>query len=172
MKKIKDFYLMLVATIVLMVFTVGFTSNPKENNRDIAGINAIILEMDKENETMLVEGIDQNSPIGDKCFVNWSNADLQEVDTEGNLEFISIDKFNVGDYIVLFTGGIKESYPTRTSANIIQLQNEVLQEQPIETDNSPDIDNITLIDRVISLLQKLIDLSGVNVLQNSIGENN
>lgn len=84
-------------------------------------MNAIILEIDTEGQTMVVEGIDKNSAIGDQCILDWSNANLQEVEDDGNLKTLSIDGFSVGDYVVLFVDEIQETYPTRAKASTVQL---------------------------------------------------
>lgn len=116
------FWVVLVSVIAVIFVVIGLTTNPKEVPSGLAGVNAIILEIDKDNQTMAVKGIDMNSPIGDNCVVSWGNANLQTVTTEREPTKISIGDFTVGDYVVLLLEEIQESYPTRAKATTIQLE--------------------------------------------------
>lgn len=117
------FWVVLIAVIAVVLVIIGLTTSPKEVPGGFAGVNATILKIDKDNQTMTVKGIDTKSPIGDNCIVSWGNANLQTVGNNNSEPTeISIDDFAVGDYVVLSVEEIQESYPTRTKATTIQLQ--------------------------------------------------
>lgn len=116
------FWVVLVSVIAVVFVVIGLTTNPKDVPSGFAGVNATILEIDKDNQTMAVKGIDTNSPIGDNCIVSWGNATLLTVTTNSEPTKISIDDFTEGDYVVLSLEEIQESYPTRAKATTIQLQ--------------------------------------------------
>ena len=86
-----------------------------------SGVNAVILEIDKEDQTMTVKGIDENSVIGDKCILIWEADPFITVATNSEPKCLSLDDFSVGDYVVLVISEVQESYPTRAKAITIQL---------------------------------------------------
>lgn len=115
-------WVILVAAVAVICVIVGLISNPKDEDTAFAGVNAVILEIDKNNQNMTVEGIDENSVIGDRCIVTWEEDALITLATSSRPMPLSIDDFSVGDHVVLFIGEVQESYPTRAKATAIQLQ--------------------------------------------------
>ena len=125
------FWVLLVTAVFVIGVALGLMTNQKEEKvADYAGaVNAIILEIDKENQTMMVAGIDRNSIIGDKCVLTWDKDSLITVATNSGPTNISLDDFSVGDYVVLYIDEVQETYPTKAKATTIQLQ---LKETPAE----------------------------------------
>jgi len=117
-----NIWVVLAAGIALVFVVIGFTTNPKEGANGVAGVNASILAIDKENQTMTVRGMEPNSPIGDACIVSWENARLLTLTSNREPKELSIDEFAIGDYVVLSLDEIQESYPTKAKAKTIQLQ--------------------------------------------------
>lgn len=155
------FWVVVVAMAAVIVLAIGLMSNPGERligkPSGSAGLNAIILKIDTEGQTMIVEGIDPNSAIGDQCMVVFSNANLQTVNADGNLKTISIDAFNEGDYVVLFVEEIQETYPTTARATAIQLQNEILLSGTYSAENlynaaTPYIGDNSAVGKLIGML--------------------
>jgi beta-lactamase regulating signal transducer with metallopeptidase domain len=116
------FWVALVAVVAVICVVLGLMTNPKNEKVGFLGVNAIILEIDKNNQTMTVEGIDENSVIGDKCILTWEGEPFITVATNSGPKRLSLDDFSVGDNIVIFIGEVQESYPTRAKASTIQLQ--------------------------------------------------
>lgn len=116
------FWLISVAAVAVFLMIVGLISNPKDMSRDSTDVNAVILDIDKNTQTMTVEGIDKNSMIGDRCIVTWEKDALITDSTSNNPTQLTIDDFAVGDSVVLSIFEVQESYPTRTIASTIQLQ--------------------------------------------------
>ena len=116
------FWVILVAAVAVICVIVGLISNPKDEDIVFADVHAVILEIDKNAQTMTVEGIDENSVIGDRCIITWEKDALITLATSSKPTQLSIDDFSVGDSVVLFIGEVQESYPTRATANSIQLQ--------------------------------------------------
>lgn len=116
------FWISLVAVVAVICVMVGLMANPKDIETGASGINAIILEIDKDNQTMTVEGIDENSVIGDKCILTWESNPFMTLATNSGPKHLSLDDFSIGDHVVLFIGEVQESYPTRAKAKTIQLQ--------------------------------------------------
>ncbi len=84
------------------------------------GVNAEIIEINSQQKTILVKGLDENSILGDKCYVNCTNADYVEVIDEEPTK-ITFDDLNVGDKITVDVTAVLESYPTQTSTDHVQL---------------------------------------------------
>lgn len=116
------FWVILVAAVAVICVIVGLVLNPKDEDVVFAGVNAVILEIDKDTQSMTVEGIDENSVIGNRCIVTWEKDALITLATSSKPTQLSIDDFSVGDSVVLFIGEVQESYPTRATASSIQLQ--------------------------------------------------
>lgn len=116
------FWVVVITAAAVICIAVGLMTNPKDQEIGHLGVNAIILEIDKNNQTMLVEGIDRNSVIGDKCVIDWEGEPFITVATNSGPTRLFIDDFSVGDYVVLFIGEVQASYPTKATATTIQLQ--------------------------------------------------
>ena len=118
------FWMIVVSIIAIVIAIITLTTNPKEKPGGFSGVNATILTIDKDNQTMTVSEIDTNSPIGDRCIVSWENATLLALTANNEPAIISIDDFAEGDYVVLSFDEIQESYPTKVNATTIQLQSQ------------------------------------------------
>lgn len=116
------FWVVVITVVAVICIVVGLMTNPKDEEIGHLGVDAIILEIDRDNQTMLVEGIGTNSVIGDKCVLSWEGEPFITVETNSGPKSLSIDDFSVGDYVVLFIGEVQESYPTKATASTIQLQ--------------------------------------------------
>lgn len=132
------FWMLVVAAIAVICITVGLMSNPKDDLTDFAGVNAVILDIDKNTQAMTVEGIDENNVIGDRCIVTWEKDALITIATSSKPTQLSIDDFSVGDTVVLFIGEVQESYPTRAKATTIQLKPK---EMPVEAYSAENLWN-------------------------------
>lgn len=93
----------------------------KTPSSDTLQVQGIILEVDPEHNTMMVEGTEPNSPIGDQCVVTWEGEPFFRMDEQGKRQSLTAEDFSVGDRIAMETGPIQESYPTSTTAFSIEL---------------------------------------------------
>lgn len=101
---------------------------PSENAAS-SGINARVLQVDTESNSLLVEGVDDNSILGDQCRVFCKLAELSEL-VDGNLVTLTIDDFYQGDMITMDVDSVQETYPTQTSPSRIQRKTRALTAQP------------------------------------------
>lgn len=88
------------------------------------GVDAVILEIDYAEKTMLVEGIGKNSVIGDKCQVNCKGAKIISViqgNSGGDVSELQFEKLMVGDEVRLNISAVAESYPTQATASTVQV---------------------------------------------------
>lgn len=116
------FWVVMVSVLAVVVIGVGLMANPQQKPTAFAGVNALILAIDRENQSMTVQGTDQNSVIGDQCVVDLNGATLHTVATNSGPKSLPLDDFSPGDSVVLFLGEVQESYPTRAKATTVQLQ--------------------------------------------------
>ncbi|MDU5083533.1 hypothetical protein ACF3M2_16490 [Tissierella carlieri] len=93
-----------------------------EDKQDVVhmGVNAEILEISEQEKTMLVKGLDENSILGDKCYVKCEDAYFIEV-VDGKPIDITFDDFSVKDKITVDVIEVLESYPSSTTTGRIQL---------------------------------------------------
>ncbi len=117
-----------VAAIIAVIgLVVGLISNPKTDHPQAgdagsSGVNAVILAIDPQNQSMTVQGIDANSVIGDRSIITWVGDPFITVGTDGEPKPLSLADFAVGDYATLSIGPVRESYPTQATAKTIQLR--------------------------------------------------
>lgn len=116
------FWVVVITVVAVICIAVGLMINPKDKEIGYLGVDAIILEIDRDNLTMLVEGIGTNSVISDRCVLDWEGEPFITVATNSGPTRLSLDDFSVGDYVVLFIGEVQESYPTKATATTIQLE--------------------------------------------------
>lgn len=83
-------------------------------------VKAKILEINSEYQTLLVEGTESNSLIGDRCDISCSEAKIFKLEGDEILE-LSFSDLKVGDSIVADISEVMESYPTQASTTQIQL---------------------------------------------------
>lgn len=112
-----------VVVVIAIIFVVaGLTADPKKDVAGFPGVNAVILTIDRENQTMTVRGTDENSVIGDRCILTWEGEPFVTVATNSASTRLSLNDFGVGDSVRLFIGAVRESYPTQATATTIQLR--------------------------------------------------
>lgn len=126
------FWIVAVSLAAVVYLSFGLLANPKAKGLGSADINAVILEIDKGNQTMTVKGIDKDSVIGDMCILTWDKDPFITLATNSKPMDLSLDDFSVGDNIKIAVGDIQESYPTKTKATIIQLQPKGTQSYSLE----------------------------------------
>lgn len=115
------FWVIAVSLAAVVCVSMGLMTNPKDKKIGFSGVNAVILKIDREGQTMTVKGTDRNSVIGDTCILTWEANPFITVGANEPVR-LSLTDFSVGDSVVLFIGEVRESNPTRAKATTIQLQ--------------------------------------------------
>lgn len=119
-------YMLIAAGVIVICIAVGLMMNHKGGAIEFTGVNAIVVEIDRENQTMIVEGVDENSVIGDRCELTWNGNPFTSEAPNGGTKTLSLEDFSVGDSVMLSIGAVQETYPTRANAIIIQLRSKDL----------------------------------------------
>lgn len=92
--------LLFITLIVLLLANVGCD----EARVSYVGVNAKILEISKEINGMVVQWLDTDCNVGEKCYINCENEKVQFMFydyTSDELVFINFQNFMVGDEITV-----------------------------------------------------------------------
>ena len=111
--------------LLLVVFSLPVLVSCRKEQKIIhLGLNAEILEINKDDKAFLVRGLDENTILGDKSYISTS---LNEVDAyylevvDGKVVDLKFDDFSVGDKITVDIEKVAESYPTQARTDRVQL---------------------------------------------------
>jgi hypothetical protein len=111
-------------SIVLSLFFISaiFILTSCEAKKEVLniGVNAEILEINEEEKILLVKGLDENSIIGDKSYVECKDAYFIEL-IDGKPMDIMFKDLKVGDKITVDVREVFETYPTSTTTERVQL---------------------------------------------------
>lgn len=120
--------------LLMMLFVFLLTACKKETI-EIVQVEAIVKEIDIENETLSVEGIGEDNPLGDSSLVDIKGA---EIEKEG--EKAELSDIKSGDKVALEIGEVEESYPTKTKSMKVKILEEakVDEEVPVKEDEKPE----------------------------------
>lgn len=152
---------------LLMMLFVFLLTACKEETIEVTQVEAIVKEVDIENETLSVEGIGENNPLGDSSLVDIKGA---EIEKEG--EKAELSDIKLGDKVVLEIGKVEESYPTKTKSmkvNILEeakVDGEVPVKDEDETSKKEEIGRIFIKESVdkITIYSEGLSISKLNLL--------
>lgn len=111
---------LIVGTLALLIFT-----SACEKKEDVAyiGVNAEILEISSQVKGMVVKGLDHNSILGEKCYVNCENADTYfiYVDNDtGKVENLDFGALSVGDVITVDINKVEDKYTATSRVQLLK----------------------------------------------------
>ncbi len=96
----------LIAIFISVVFIFVLAACSKQDTLHL-GVNAVIQEVDEENNWIIVKGIDDDSFIKDGCEISCSEIEIIYCNyTTGEVKDISIQDLQNGDEIII---GVRES---------------------------------------------------------------
>lgn len=119
------FWGMVLALVALVVAAVCLLTNPAKTPDEPAttiGANARVLAVDAENLRLTVEGLDQNSALGDNCVVTCAEDTFTQLEQDEVLTIHPLSDLAVGDVITLDHAVVLETYPTQTTTRIQRLE--------------------------------------------------
>lgn len=119
--------------LVMMIFVFLLTACKKETV-ELTQVEAIVKEIDIENESLLVEGIGEDNPLGDSSLVDIKGAEIEKAGEKADLSDIKI-----GDKVALEIGEVEESYPTKTKSEKVNIleEDKIDEEVPAKEDEVP-----------------------------------
>lgn len=112
--------------VILMVIVSVFcflTDCGKKDEPMHLGVNAEILEINKQVKGIVVKSLDTDSVLGDKCYVNCENQDTKFIEViNGEVLHIKFSDLSVGDRITVDVGKVEDKY---TATKHLQLEERV-----------------------------------------------
>lgn len=99
-----------IILLLMIIFIFPFTAC---SNKTIerTKVEVVVNEVDIENESLLVEGIGANNPLGDSSIVDIKGAEIKKIGKKTDISDIK-----AGDRVVLEIQEVSESYPTQTKS--------------------------------------------------------
>lgn len=88
------------------------------------GINAVITEIDTDNQTITVKDADENGVLGENCIIDCSDIPLFYCHYETHdVKSISLEDLQVDDSVILGIYNSKlEAYKNKTEGNILHVE--------------------------------------------------
>lgn len=107
----------LIFTVILLSFITGLTACGINKKTAYIGVNAEILEINTELKGFVVKSLDENSVLGEKCYISCENPEIYYIYTDnksGETQDLTYEDFVVGDHITVDVQSVEDSC-TRTS---------------------------------------------------------
>lgn len=111
--------LVAIISLVTMVFSLSACA-AKEVTHD--GVNAEILEINTALKGFIVKSLDEDSILGEKCYISCENDDVYYIyaDNEtGETEDLSYNDFIVGDEITVDVKSVENNYSLTSRVQLI-----------------------------------------------------
>ena len=118
---------------LLMIIFIFLLTACKKDTIEVTEVEAVVIEVDVENESLLVEGIGEDNPLGDSSIVNIKGAEITRPDKKA--EFTDI---KVGDNLILEVQEVSESYPTQAKSMKVIILEKYDPELPDEDDEDDE----------------------------------
>lgn len=110
--------------IIIFIFILAACS---EETIERVEVEAIVNEVDIENESLTVEGIGLNNPLGNLSVVDVKGAEIKRTGKK-----VDLSEIKVGDRIFLEIGEVAESYPSQTESMKVNILEKVNTDQNSE----------------------------------------
>lgn len=113
-----------IVIVIFIVFTVCFLNACAKKDEPMhMGVNAEILEINKQVKGIVVRSLDKDSVLGDICYVNCENQDTNFIEvTNGEPLKIKFSDLSVGDRITVNVSKVEDKH---TETKHLQLQERV-----------------------------------------------
>ena len=94
------------------------------DNKEVTyvGVNAEILEINSELNGFVVKGLDENSILGEKCYINCENPSIYFIyvnNETGKTIDLEFDDFVVGDAITVDVNSVENKYALTSRVQLI-----------------------------------------------------
>lgn len=113
-------WVLVVLGVAVAALCVGLLANPRQSAVGTE-VDAVIIGINTQDQTLIVRGTQENSVLGDQCIVNCAQAQLEKAEN-GRLVSLTWEELAEGDSVTLNISDVQETYPTQTTASRVQLQ--------------------------------------------------
>lgn len=110
-------------TVVILALLISTTACGKKESIAHLGVNAEILEISSYVKGMVVKGLDNNSILGERCYVNCESTGTYFIYVDNNTGEISNLEFNdltVGDIITVDIEKVEDKYTLTSRVQLLE----------------------------------------------------
>ena len=113
--------------LLLVPIIIGFMAgcNNSNSHSSYSGVNAEILEINQSIQGMVVKGIDENSVLGESCYINCESEEVYFIfadNSTGDTLDLSFDDFVVGDIITVDVNTVENSHALTSRVQLLTQQ--------------------------------------------------
>ena len=112
----------ILSIVTLIILLLIMSACNKSDDIVHMGVNAKILEISNELQGFVVKGLDNDSMLGEKCYINCEVPDMYfiYVDNEtGEVTNLNYDDFKVGDEITVDIKSVENKYALASRVQLL-----------------------------------------------------
>ncbi len=112
-----------ISIVAALVLLISIIACGKEEDIIHMGVNAEILEISKQVKGMVVKGLDNNSMLGEKCYINCENPDTYFIyvdNNTGEISNLSFTDLSVGDIITVDIKKVEYNYALTSRVQLLE----------------------------------------------------
>ena len=112
----------LISTVILLSLIVGLSACGMSKKTTHIGVNAEILEINTESKGFVVKSLDDNSILGEKCYISCENPEVYYIyadNKSGEIQDLTYEDFIVGDHITVDVQSVDNSYTLTSRVQLI-----------------------------------------------------
>ncbi|MHB8129200.1 MAG: hypothetical protein ACYDEX_09400 [Mobilitalea sp.] len=115
----------LIGVIVILVALSSICAcNNNKTATTYIGVNAEILELSNQVKGMVVKGLDNNSILGEKCYINCENKKTYFIEVvNGEPVNITFKDLSVGDMITIDIKKVEDKYASTSRVQLLERTN-------------------------------------------------
>lgn len=113
----KNVVMIIVAILSLLLFT-----GCNDSQITYVGVNAEIIEISSEFNGFVVKGLDKNSILGEKCYINCENPSVYFIyanNDTGKTMDLEFNDFIVGDEITVDINSVENKYALTSRVQLL-----------------------------------------------------
>lgn len=112
----------IIYIIVLITIVFSISACKKTNDVTHMGVNAEILEISREVNGFVVKSLDDNSILGEKCYINCEVPDIYFIyanNETGETIDLKFDDFIVGDKITVDVNSVENKHALTSRVQLL-----------------------------------------------------
>lgn len=109
-----------IVTVIILLFTISACS--KSSDTSYGGVNAEILEISNELQGFVVKGLDTDSILGEKCYINCEAPEVYFIYVNNETsEIIDLeyDDLEIGDKITVDIKSVENKYALTSRVQLL-----------------------------------------------------
>lgn len=109
-----------IIALIVLLFTISACS--KSDDGGYIGVNAEILEISNELQGFVVKGLDNDSMLGEKCYINCESPDMYFIYADNEtreVTYLKYSDFKVGDKITVDIKSVENKYALTSRVQLL-----------------------------------------------------